>query len=139
MRFTIYIQADNEKGALAVYNDCMGEIKNYITEQLDFIIEPYWKFPDSYKVVVEFKWIIDQKQYEHFLDNICNSWRVERMPNEMMASSTSNNTRFIKDKVELFIINMEEDERWLIPEEFSEIIPGYDDYYENGEWCHRHR
>ena len=138
MRFTIYIQADSEKDALTVYDGCMEEIKGHIKEQLDFGIEPYWKFSDSYVITVEFRCSIDQKQYEHFLDSICNSWRIG-LYNELLASAMNNDTRFIKDKVELFIINMEDNEWWLIPEEFSEVISGYDQFYEDGEWCRRHR
>lgn len=142
MRFRLFILADNEKDALTVYDGCMEDIKDYITEQLVFGIEPYWKFPDSYVITVEFRWNIDQKQFEHFLDSICNSWLVTGGNlgyDEMLASATSNCTRFIKDKVEMFIISMEEDERWLISEDLDYFISGYDAYYEDGEWCYRHK
>ena len=137
MHFKFFIQADQEKEALAVYDECMQEIDKYITEKSDFVIEKYWKFPDSYTVELEFKWSITQEQFLHFLDSICNSWDVLG-DDEMLGSAASKYTQFIKDQVELFIINMEEDEKWLIADNI-EGMPGYDTYYEDGEWGYRRR
>lgn len=123
MFIRFYVYADNEENALRIYRHCKNNVQKYIKkEQLDSVT-PYWKFSDMYVLEVSFTWSIKAKQFEFFLDSICDYWCSFGRPlaNEfsLLASETNKDCTYMQNSISMIEILFENDaELHMLPSKY---------------------
>lgn len=114
MFFRFFIYAGKDDDAIKIFDDCLKDIKVYITKKSNFKIEPYWKFNDMYVVEVSLKLEIEKGKFIAFLDSISDNW-LQFGDDELLASENIDGfSENIKNKISMVNVFLEDEELYLI-------------------------
>ncbi len=116
MFLKFFIYADSKEEAHAIYNECMEDMTYFIVEIQEFEVKQYWKFSDMYVVKALLKLDITEDSFFCFLQSISDDWAHYGLPViNLLASETSPDCNYIKEKISMVTIFFEEEELYLIP------------------------
>lgn len=111
-RFFIYARKDDD--AIKIFDDCLKDIKVYITTKSNFKIEPYWKFNNMYVVEMSLKLEIEKDKFIAFMDSISDNW-LRFGNDELLASENIDGySENIKNKISMVNAFLEDEELYLI-------------------------
>lgn len=107
MLIKIFINADTEVKAIKVYNEFIEKIGNFIEEEKNIKIEPYWKYDDMYVIetIIILTCTPNDMQFQEFLHKISDKWQFFGLPiDEALASINSDGCSYMINGINMINI-----------------------------------
>lgn len=119
MYIKIFGIADTKEECKKIYEEAIEDIKQYIDKVENLNIEQYWKFDDIQVLTADISLnvVLTEKRVYEFLETISDTWDCRGYPAievedeiRLLASKTAPNCNYIKEDIEMIIINFHKSE-----------------------------